>query len=420
MLQVDGHGYSPTILHRILHTVGVTSSFEVAEVALKVVGEISISARHINNLTSEIGQQLAADRDQRTERYVNQPLPRPASRADSPPDLAAVFCDGGRMQTREAGPHGVHSAHWRETKNAAFHRMQSVSFANDPQPDLPDCFRNEAYVEKLVKGLKSQKNEGREEPVTSEEEDSASSGARATAAPSETVEWRPKPLFCTCLSSLASSDEFGAMMAAEADARGFFTAPKKAFLGDGLSYNWTIQKRWFADFVPIVDFVHVVEYLYHTARAVHDQAAIRWQQYVAWAVACWQGRGDEVIAELRAWQQRHGPPPPGEDVPDTDARKVVQTTVTYLTNNHGRMDYPRYRLQGLPVTSSLAESLVKQMNKRVKGTEKFWNDGASGEAILQLRAAVISDDARLATWIRTRPISPFSPRCRAGTLATSV
>jgi len=51
----------------------------------------------------------------------------------------------------------------------------------------------------------------------------------------------------------------------------------------------------------------------------------------------------------------------------------------------------------LPVTSSLAESLVKQMNKRVKGTEKFWNDGASGEAILQLRAAVISDDARLAT-----------------------
>jgi len=233
--------------------------------------------------------------------------------------------------------------------------------------------------------------------MTSEEEDSVSSGATATAAPSDTIEWRPKPLFCTCLSSLTSSDEFGAMMAAEADSRGFFTAPKKAFLSDGLSYNWTIQKRWFADFVPIVDFVHLVEYLYNTARAVHDQAAIRWQQYVAWAAACLQGRRDEVIAELRAWQQRHGPLPPGEDVPDTDVRKVVQTTVRYLTNNRGRMDYPRCRGQGLPVTSSLAESLVKQMNKRVKGTEKFWNDGASGEAILQLRAAVISDDARLAT-----------------------
>jgi hypothetical protein len=27
---LDGHGYSPTILHRILHIAGVTSVFEVA------------------------------------------------------------------------------------------------------------------------------------------------------------------------------------------------------------------------------------------------------------------------------------------------------------------------------------------------------------------------------------------------------
>jgi hypothetical protein len=83
------------------------------------------------------------------------------------------------------------------------------------------------------------------------------------------------------------------------------------------------------------------------------------------------------------------------------------------------MDYPRYRRQGLPVTSSLAESLVKQISKRVKGTEKFWNDGPSGEAILQLRAAVISDGDRLNRWITNRPISPFSPRCRLPVLANS-
>lgn len=76
------------------------------------------------------------------------------------------------------------------------------------------------------------------------------------------------------------------------------------------------------------------------------------------------------------------------------------------------MDYPRYRREGLPVTSSLAESLVKQINQRVKGTEKFWNDGPTGEAILQLRAARLSDDDRLQSWIQNRPISPFSPRCQ--------
>jgi hypothetical protein len=37
------------------------------------------------------------------------------------------------------------------------------------------------------------------------------------------------------------------------------------------------------------------------------------------------------------------------------------------------VDYPRYRKLGLPVTSTLMESLVKEFNLRVKGTEKFWN-----------------------------------------------
>ena len=54
------------------------------------------------------------------------------------------------------------------------------------------------------------------------------------------------------------------------------------------------------------------------------------------------------------------------------------------------MKYAEYRCQGLPITTSSIESTVKQINYRVKGTEKFWSkDGA--EAILQLRADVLSD-----------------------------
>jgi len=209
------------------------------------------------------------------------------------------------------------------------------------------------------------------------------------------------------------------MMAAEADVRGFFTAKKKAFLGDGQSYNWTIQKRWFPEFVDIADYVHAVEYIYTAAETVHTDAACRWQQYLAWSTACWQGEAEKVIAELGDWQSRLGPLPEGEKVPDTDPRKIIHGTLTYFTNSCGRMDYPRYRREGLPVTSSLAESLVKQVSKRVKGTEKFWNNGPSGEAILQLRAAVIADGERLQHWISNRPISPFSPRCRLTGLANS-
>lgn len=419
VLKLDGHGYSPTILHRILHIASVTSAFEVAETALKIVGEIAISARQINNLVSEVGQDLAADRDARTARYVNEPLPRESTAVEAPPDLAAVFFDGGRMRTREPEQgRGVHQPHWRETKNAGFHRMKSETSFADPQPELPDCFCNEAYVEKLVKGLKSLKNAGREEELEVQQPSPASTPSEE-ASPQEAASWQPETLFHTCVSSLASSEEFGPMMAAEADSRGFFTAKKKAFVGDGQGYNWTIQQRWFSDFVPIADFVHAVEYVYTAAKTVYAEAPSRWRQYLEWATACWKGDVAKVIADLGAWQSRIGIPPEGEKLPENDPRKIIYSVITYLSNNGGRMDYPRYRGQGLPVTSSLAESLVKQISKRVKGTEKFWNDGPSGEAILQLRAAVISDGDRLEHWITNRPISQFSPRCRLRSLATS-
>jgi hypothetical protein len=209
------------------------------------------------------------------------------------------------------------------------------------------------------------------------------------------------------------------MMAVEADARGFFTARKQAFLGDGLGYNWSIQQRWFPTFVPITDFVHAVEYVYTAAKAIHADASLRWRQYLEWVNACWQGHVNDVITELHGWQSHLGALPEGGEIPDSDPRKIVQSAARYLANNRSRMDYPGYRRFGLPVTSSLAESLVKQINKRVKGTEKFWNDGPSGEAILQLCAGVISDGDRLQKWIRNRPVSPFSPRCRATPQATS-
>ena len=401
------------MLHRILHMAAVSSSFDQAQVSLEIVGELAISDRQINNLSKEMGGQLAAERDKRTDQYANQPLPRQKTTPTTPIEVAAVFTDGGRIRTREPGRgRGVHNARWRETKNAAFHRMTSESSPTDPQPELPDCFCNQAYVEKLVHGLKGQQKQGPDEERLSDDvshEDAASS--------SSPPPWQPKTSFRTCLSSLAASDEFGAMMASAADTRGFFQADRKAFVGDGQAYNWTIHKRWFSDFVAIVDFVHVVEYIYEAAKATHHDHAAHWQQYVAWAAACWQGRVATVIADLVAWQSEQEPLP-DEGVAETDPRRIVVSTITYLENNRGRMDYPHYRCQGLPVTSSLAESLVKQISKRVKGTEMFWDDGDGGEAMLQLRAALLSDGALLADFIATRPISPFSPRCRSAPLAT--
>src|SRR5580658_5740253 len=97
--------------------------------------------------------------------------------------------------------------------------------------------------------------------------------------------------------------------------------------------------------------------------------------------ACWQGRVAAVIEELRVWQGRVGEPPPGEELDAKDPRRLVAEALSYLGHNQGRMKYPRYRQQGLPITSSLVESLVGEMNARVKSREKFWNRPEGAEAI---------------------------------------
>lgn len=176
------------------------------------------------------------------------------------------------------------------------------------------------------------------------------------------------------MSSLATSRDFGKMLAAEVSARGFYEAAERAFLGDGLAYNWKIQESWLPDFTPILDFVHPLSYLYAVAGVLSQTEGQRWEKYVRWMTACWQGRVCEVLKELRQEQevlgQRLGKPE--GKLSAGDPREVLRRTVNYLRNNETRMDYPRERQRGLPVTSAAVESLIKEFNYRVKGTERFW------------------------------------------------
>jgi len=123
---------------------------------------------------------------------------------------------------------------------------------------------------------------------------------------------------------------------------------------------------------------------------------------------CWQGEVADVPQELRNWQTSIGEPPP--ECPGNDPRQILATTLTYLKNNQHRMKSPEDRCAGLPVTTAWMESLVKELNSRVKGTEMFWNDPEGAEAILQVRAAALCDDDRLVNHLRTRPGHPVTRR----------
>lgn len=149
--------------------------------------------------------------------------------------------------------------------------------------------------------------------------------------------------------------------------------------------------------------MHPLTYLYVTATAVSANVATRWQRYVAWMTHCWQGNVAGVIAAMEARLRQMGPHTGPGKLPATDPREVLRRAVGYLRNNQAHMNYPEYRKQGLPVTSSLVESLIKEINYRVQGPEKFWGNPEGAEAILQLRAAVLSDDDRLQTFVLNRP-----------------
>ena len=124
-----------------------------------------------------------------------------------------------------------------------------------------------------------------------------------------------------------------------------------------------------------------------------------------------------MLNSLRQRQERLGSLPAASDPSADDPRPPIKAAVTYLTNNQSRMDYPRYRQQGLPITSSAVESLIKEFNYRVKGTEKFWNTPQRTESILQVRAAALSDDDRLVKHLRHRPGCPFTRRPKYSSFA---
>lgn len=403
----DARQLTPLLVQRIVVAAAETRSFKRAAIVLERVGGQKVSAKTIERVVHDVGGELAERRD--ADPKTDDALARSP---EDPPALAVVECDGGRIRTREPGHGpGVHLTEkgWRESKNACLIRARPTVSRDDPQPEPPECFTDPRHVAKIAETqalsvASAQPARNNEAPPTSDSEPEIE---RPVAA----ADWRPRRLVRTVLSSIAPSKSFGKQMEREAKRRRFGEAKIKAFLGDGLPWNWSIRKAHFQDFTPILDFIHVLSYLFVTAKAVRSVPQDAWDQYVVWMRGAWRGEIAQVLEELRAWRTKLGEP--AEGAPDQDPRVILRTTIGDLENNQERMKYPEYRQAGMPVTTAWMESLVKEMNYRVKGSEMFWNDPEGAEAILQVRAAALCDDDRLANHLGTRPGCPFTRRPRS-------
>jgi hypothetical protein len=398
-------------LHKILCATAEVKSHQKAAKVLGVLCELPISGRHVNRLAEEVGLEMAAQRDRATEDYIHHRRQTPTAAV---PEVVAIGMDGGRVLTRTPGQGtGVHGQGWKEDKVACLLSMKGTTFSDDPHPNPPKCFLDAPKVDAMVREIQANHGVRQENELPQLEElrlGKQTTPASSSASPADEAErkappaWPPKRTknSRTCVATMQDCNAFGRMVAAEAYRRNFQAAARGALLGDGGAWIWTQHAKWFSWLMPVADFVHPLTYLYVTATVVATSVPERWQTYVAWMTQCWQGRVRDVIADMEARLAQQEPHTGSGKLSATDPREVLRRTIGYLRNNQDRMNYVEYRKQGLPVTSSMVESLIKEFNYRVKGTEKFWDNPEGAEAILQLRAAVLSDDDRLRTYIENR------------------
>jgi len=382
-LGLDHAGFSPRVQQKIVHA-GVNSvSYQQASRDLVELAELKVSAKRVERLVRKIGQERIDQRDAAVAAHQQLPLVKKdviANPQRPSPSVAMVSVDGGRIQIRSEPSESSQQGHWRESKVAVLETYQSEVHAADPDPDVPRCFLELRRTKEMVRGL------GHALPVGLEFE-----AANRSETPEVATEkgrsrkprpGRPKRLVRSVLASRRCSDEFGPIVHQATWERNFFGASRRAFLGDGLPVNWTIQRRHFGGFTPILDFVHALSYVFAAAFAgrAADEAK---EVYKRWIQAAWSGQVATILTELEARCTALGSPP--AECADSDPRKLVFESLRYLRNNADRMRYEDYRRQGLPIMTSAVESVIKMINKRVKGSEKFWSEPGA-ESILQLRA----------------------------------
>ena len=385
---------SPRVLAKVVYAGVSATSFVKASNDLIELADLTISAERVRRACSRVAFDRIEHHQRLQAAYQSKPLLEQArgKPADiKAPEIACVMVDGGRYQhlDRSLPSSGKPSArkgeHWKESRIGLLASMSGERHDVDPQPDLPPELRYGAIAETLSEiGKTGSKGAS---PAD------AGSSADVSSTPASEGLVGPELESRSVVASRQNWESFGPLLASQAWYHGFAAATRKVFLSDGSATIEKLQRMHFSHYTSVLDILHGLSYSLAAARAIRGDEAAAEKQYDVWAEKIWQGRVEDVIDELIAYGAKFGDPP--ADARSDDPREVIRVSRVFYENHAGRMNYPEYRRQGFPLTSSLIESTVKQVGRRVKGSEKFWSS-TGGEAILRLRGEYLSDDKPMA------------------------
>ncbi len=405
---------TPAVLRKITIAAARDRSYTTASRNLQDLADLNISAKQVQRIAIRIGAERMDEQTDRIERYCTASIPdQQHGQSDDAPindwnrRVAVAQGDGGRVQVRddlwgEEKPAGKKHRWWRETQAGVLQTYQSEASDVDPTPEVPEALRDPLWiVPKLNEIHRQHACVGQSSEAESDAPQDQQNLSQSTTDPTGTAKASPPkrdsaarwsggdPLVKTIVATRRGYQHLGLALASEAYHRGFNRAKFKAFMGDGLKVNWSLWAKYFSHYTPIVDIMHALSYVYCAAIASQGRIEDGWTLYLQWLQWIWSGRVDLVIVALKRLAAEQD-----------DVAEPVRRAITYLSNNAERMKYDQYRRDGLPITTSAVESAQKQINERIKGTEKFWRD-ESLEPLLQLKADDLSETYdRDAFWTR--------------------
>lgn len=405
-------------------------SFPQGETAIAKLLELAIGRKRLERLTERIGAERVGEREQEVQRVEQLTLmDKIQGPADVvPPVACAVMADGGRLQYTVDNPDS--KTHWYEYKAGLClelgNRLSPADTTlpeGDPCPQVPAFLLDLGAMETLTREIHYRAAAVPEPPIPAIDLEEITTlrdldrvltqlQTPAQTATARELPWSPRVKRRDVVATCGDCRELGRILVARAWHLGYFQAQRKAFVGDGGSWLWKLWEDAFKPFgfVPILDLMHAITYVYAAAtagRTPSESGPI----YRQWATWVWEGQVASVIEALNHRQQELGLPTESDG--PTSPQRIVAATLTYLRNQQSRMNYPTYRSQGLPITSSHMESTVKELNFRIKGTEKFWSQ-TGGEDVLQLRADSLCDSDPLTEFWEHRATnrSGFHSCCR--------
>jgi len=386
-------------------------SYREGAEAMRRLAGVEVTVKQMQRITTRVGQSACQAREEDIAQQEAKPLVsrlRPRCDIDAP-EVGVVMMDGGRLQRRDHFGQPRDDAervtHWREDKVGLCLSMSSPQHDDDPHPEFPTWLCEAEVVAQIARLGRPETLENQGETDDARAAESARCEGDDSRQRLRDVPWPDAPTLVSreVIASCQCGETFGRHLAWKAWHSGVTAAPRQAFVADGARVNWTIQRQHFRHMTGVLDLMHALSYAY---RAAEEVAANHRQQrilYAGWAEAIWQGRVDDVIEQLQPLADQLESLTEQDGPHEVTGPSAVRRAVTYYDHHRERMHYPQYRRTGLPLTSSLMESAIKQFNLRVKGSEKFWRADAA-EAILQLRADSLSD---------SDPLDHFWPRWHA-------